>query len=800
MNPSFQKEWRRKLAKVRASEFYREVSLPPAGRVDTSGARPRRGAVIVDDSWRVAVSPGVAAQGPARTGLQDLRAALRSAFGLTLAGTDDDNRAQCIVFVLSGPRQTRSRWDRQFTLTVSAQRIEVRANTEAALLRASLYLSNLWRLRRIPALSPGRRIVRPRVPIHIGADLWGGFSTTQAPMPGREKETNWLELARMGVNAVPVMTLLEDYIAECPRPFRSLNNPKAAANLKHLAALAKQAAAHDIHLLLMGYNPKLDPNHRVFRDSPASRGAMQFNGAFRVLCTSDRRTREFLADQWARLFERIPELGGILAINGGEGFYHCFMRSSREKPERDTLPLNFADDCPRCRRRTGDEVAAEIVNSVARAVHRADPDAILAAWPYSGYAWSADHAHTRHIAALDPNHVIFQTEIDKDQVEWRPAGYGKYVWDYSLSCVRASPRCLAQQRLCRARGVGFSVKIECNNSIDCLSVPYLPALDNQRLQWEHALALKPRAIHSRWLFAGSCKSPAEELGFWAIWGAGTEFADLRRTASALAQRDFGARAGPRVERAWSLFSEALRHHPCLSYYIGSYIIGPAQPLVLDASKTDGLAREFFGLLYWQWESSATNDDTLFRNAKPLFFSRPGFSAIARRGPSADQDVGLSELRAMAGLWMQGVEVLRRAGKDVPARCRQRFIRELDLAHYLALTWRSAANVEEFLRLRDRVRQCSTSYALREGYARENRRDLARMETLIRDELTIGRIALPIAQRDSGRMDVGLRLDLGAASIAAVLKAKVAQIEALRTKAFPAWRAEVLRWQHPARLP
>ena len=40
-----------------------------------------------------------------------------------------------------------------------------------------------------------------------------------------------------------------------------------------------------------------------------------------------------------------------------------------------------------------------------------------------------------------------------------------------------------------------------------------------------------------------------------------------------------------VRRAWKLFSQALRHHPQLDYYVGSYFIGPGQPLVLDPAKT-----------------------------------------------------------------------------------------------------------------------------------------------------------------------------------------------------------------------
>jgi hypothetical protein len=391
--------------------------------------------------------------------------------------------------------------------------------------------------------------------------------------------------------------------------------------------------------------------------------------------------------------------------------------------------------------------------------------------------------------------VIFQTEIDKDSVDWRQAGYAKNIWDYSMSRVTASDRCRAQRRQCRERGLPFSVKIECNNSIECLSAPYLPALENQRAIWENARRLRPRAIHSRWLFDGSCKSPSEELGFWAIWGRGTEFADLNRTLDAIAQRDFGEKAAPFVRRAWRCFSEGLRHHPQLAYYIGPYFIGAGQPLVLDpdrATAAGGLDPAFFGRFYWQWETAATDDATALEQGKPLFYARPGFQAIARRGDCRGQDVALEELQALATLWEKGVRQLEKARSHVPASCRRRFHQEFVLGQHLAFTWRSGARVEEFLRLRDTVRQFSGQYWVRAGHARENLRDWKRMEQLAQKELETARRDLKLVQ-GVDFLDLRLRLDMGTASTAKILQAKIAQVEHLLAVELPAWRQSLLRW-------
>jgi len=783
---SFEVEWKEKVARVRASRFWQEVSSPPSSRIAATGKRGR-GEVEVDASWSLTLEGDVARDGPATIGLEDLRAFLHKRLGLRVRRGTGQISGPKLVLELTDSRTPRTRWDANFSLLVQADGITVRADSEAALLRASLYLTNYWSLRRRACLPTGRRRVKPAIDLQIGADLWGGFTTTQAWIHGRETDENFLELARMGVNAVPVMIVLEDFLdPDAGSPFSSLAHPEARANRQRLAQLARQSARYGVHIMLMGYNPKLDPEHAVFRARPQSRGAMQSGGAFRTMCTSDPTTRRFLAQGWASMFAEIPELGGIVAITGGEGFYHCFMRSG-----------DRASDCPRCARRQGSEVVAELVNEVARAIHGPSPEAVLTTWPYSANHWSLDRDQVDYIRQLDPEHVIFQTEIDKDSVDWRPAGYAKNIWDYSISKVTVSERCRHQRQLCQEQGLDFSLKIECSNSIDCLNVPYLPVLDNQRAQWENTRRLRPRAVHSRWLFDGSCKSPSEEMGFWSIWGKGTEFADLD---SAMAARDFGPQAAGGVRRAWTWFSQAMRHHPQLDYYKGPFFIGPAQPLVLDAERATaaaaggpgGLDRAFFGIFYWQWETSASGDDTSLVEPRPLFYSRPFFRALARRGPKKGQDVALDELQELARLWERGVGELRKVEDRVPSLCRKRFRREMVLGQHLAYTWRSAAQVEEFLRLRDTVLEFSGQLWVRSGHLAENLRDLARMEQIAASELEIARQDLRLI-RGVDYLDLHLRLDMGTASTEAILKAKIEQVKGLLSEELPEWKQKLQEW-------
>lgn len=782
MPRTFAEEWERKVELVRGSAFWRQVSSPPAGRIVADTSPTRADEVRVDERWSIAVEGGIRPDGPAAAGIGDLQSFLWARLGILLMTDGAVAGAPRILFRLSpNPRGATSRWDHAFELAVRDDLIRVTAPTEESLLRASLYLSNFWSLRRSARLKRGRRTVKPSVDLHIGADLWGGFSTTQAWVYGREEDANWIELARMGIDAVPIMTRLEDYLlADEAGPFASLGNPAARDNRTRLARLARQCAKAGVYLVLMAYNPKPRPDHAVFAAYPNCAGALQSGGAFRALCTSDPRTRRFLADAWASLFSEIPELGGILAITGGEGFYHCFMRGDEG-----------VKSCPRCSKRRGSEVVAELVNDVARAVRAAHPEARLVTWPYSAGHWSGDRDQVAFIEALDPKHVVFQTEVDKDSVDWRPAGYAKNIWDYSISTITPSERSRRQRALCAAAGLAFSVKIEVNNSIECLSTPYFPALENQLRIWENARSLRPAAIHSRWLFDGSCKSNSEELGYWAVWGRGMEYGDLDVALRDIARRDFGPRAAPAVRRAWRLFSDALRHHPMLDYYRGPFFVGAGQPLVLDPERTD-LDPVFYGRFYWHWEASAIGDDSAFEKGKPLFYDRPAFHALARRGPRKGRDVALDELRTLAVLWKRGVRALEGAARLVPAACRRRYRQELAIARHLACTWSSGANVEEFLRVRDVILDHSRQSWVRSGHLAENLADLRRLKEIARDELRIAREDLRVV-RGADFLDLALRMDMGTASTEEILRAKERQVRGLLAREIPALEARLRTW-------
>ncbi len=802
MKSSFDSIWRNKVELVHGSNYYRKISLPPDGHFVVLNKQENRDEVRITSKWEIRTQGNVRDDGPTVTGIKDLRGILSSHFGITLLSGGSGEKNPEIIFTLLKTSSEVSRWERSFQLTVTDWKVEVKAETEEALLRGSLWLSNYWRLRRTPCLRRGKSTVKPGIPVHISSDVWGGFNTTQKWIPGREEETNFLEMARMGVNVFQIMVCLEDMIdtsaipPDAPKGFQTLINRKAAENRRKLAELARQSAKYDLHLMIMAYNPHLPENHPLFKSYPDSRGQIQ-NTEYYPLCSSDPKTLEFLSFAWASLFREIPELGGIMMISGGEGFTHCFMRGFPSGRKRKTFlphPVCNAADCPRCSKRNPEEVVAELVNSVSRKIHEVQPDALCITWPYAASVyWAPTRDQEHFIECLDSRHVIFQTEIDKDTVEWRAAGYGRTTVDYSTTIRKISERCLAQRKLCRKEKIRFSCKLECNISLECISVPWLPVMKNLRIHWRNCRSLRPYALQSKWLFGGICKSPSEELGFWTVWGDGTEFADLEKTLKAIACRDYGDPAAPAVLRAWTQFSDAFSHHPQLGiYYMGSAFIGCSSPLVFDPDAIDHLDRSFFGYFYWALQEAVVNEQTYSRSAKALFFTRPYYNAIARRGGNRGKDVALEELKTLAGLWQKGCNTLDRIEKSVPDVCREKFKELQLLSKHLCLTWRSAANVEEFLRLRDMLYLYSERQWEKAGYCKENLGDLKRMEEIAREELSIAREDLKLV-RDVDFLNIELRLDMGCASTATMLEAKIKQVEEVLEEEIPKERNRLSLW-------
>lgn len=744
----------RKLAYTRAHPFFKELHTPHLKVFPPGPWRLGAGEFPIDASWAIRAEGPLEDPGP--FALEELASFFRDAAGFsprTGAG------GKAIVLRVSGMSDGGA-GDESYTLKASPDGIAIEAGSWRGALYGAYYLEQLLLDRGAPVLTPGVIERRPRYGLRMFGEVYGTFTISGLRVERPVSRDTFSALSRFGANATFTFVNLGDYLDG--RVFPELANPDREKNLAELARLAGTARSAGLALYLDAYNPKLPSGHPVFAAHPNARGARQHGGDIRCLCPSDPETLAFLAEAWADVFRRVPALGGLVAIIGGEGFYHCYMRTGPEGP-----------DCPRCRARAPEDVVAGLTNAVFRAIRKVSPDAEVLAWPYSAFVWSRDPRQLGLIARLDPGLQIVP-EIDKDQL-YPKEGYVKNIWDYSIDFIGPSDRAAAMTGAARRRGLKVCVKTETAVSLEFNGVPYIPCLDRWGRRLAAVAGLKPDSIFYAYDVTGFTRSRPEELAGRLSWTpSGTAAEEIRK----MAVRDFGPAAADRIVAAWAAFSEAVGHlsHLTHGYYTGPSFIGPGQPLPLEEKN---LPSALFGRLFYLAENDVSG------GASSAALVRPVYAPDIKVSPAeaADND------RA-AALWEKGVATLSLAERDVPAWRAAEFARERDLAEYFLAMIRAIGRGNRFFALRREFAGLTADPVPAEAARDRALGLLEAMRGIVEADLRDARAALPFIRRLPA-LDFAVRLDLDYRPLAEIVAAKVRYTETeILAAQFPAARARL----------
>ena len=571
----------RKIARTVASPFYKWLHTPHNHRFLPKPWRPADGEFLIDSDWTARTAGPLEAPGP--FALEELRSFFRDAGGFALA---EGPSAREILLRAEGRAGNRLEAD-SYSLKAADGRIEISSPSWRGVLYGVYYLEQLLLERGMPALKPLAVTRRPDFDVRMFGDVYATFTVSGLRIDRPVNRDTFSALSRFGANATFTFVNLTDYLDGSVYP--ELRNPDREKNLAELARLARLCRSVGLDLYLDAYNPKLPSDHPVFQAHPNARGASQHGHDIRSLCASDPETLKFIADSWADVFRRVPELGGMVTIIGGEGFYHCYMRAGKDGP-----------DCPRCRKREPEDVVAGLTNAVFRAIRKVKPEAELLAWPYSAFIWSKDPYQLGLIEKLDPG-IQLVSEIDKDYL-YQKDGYVKNIWDYSIDFLGPSDRFLAQKAAVEKRGLELCCKTETSVSLEFHSVPYIPCLQRWAERIDIIRRQKPSSIFYAYDIAGFTRSRSDELAGRLSWEpAGTAAGEIGK----IAERDFGPEAAAGVIEGWKLFSEAIGHCSFLthSYYRGPSFIGAAQPLMLE---DQNMPEELFGRFFYLAEEDLSS--------------------------------------------------------------------------------------------------------------------------------------------------------------------------------------------------
>ncbi len=725
----------RKISRTVASPFYKWLHTPHNQRFLPKPWRPADGEFPIDSGWTARTAGPLEAPGP--FALEELRSFFMDAGGFALA---EGPSAREILLRTEGRAADRLEAD-SYSLKAAAGRIEISSPSWRGVLYGVYYLEQLLLERGMPAMKPLAVTRRPDFDVRMFGDVYATFTVSGLRIDRPVNRDTFSALSRFGANATFTFVNLTDYLDGSVYP--ELRNPNREKNLAELARLAELCRSVGLDLYLDAYNPKLPSDHPVFLAHPNARGASQHGHDIRSLCASDPETLRFIADSWADVFRRVPALGGMVTIIGGEGFYHCYMRAGKDGP-----------DCPRCREREPEDVVAGLTNAVFRAVRKVKPDAELLAWPYSAFVWSKDPDQLGLIAKLDPG-IQLVSEIDKDHL-YRKDGYVKNIWDYSIDFLGPSDRFKAMKAAVEKRGLKLCCKTETSVSLEFHSVPYIPCLQRWGERMDIIRAQKPASIYYAYDIAGFTRSRSEELASRLSWEpAGTASGEIRK----IAEREFGPKAAAGVIEGWKLFSEAIGHCSFLThnYYRGPSFIGAAQPLMLrEENMPEKLSGRFFYLA----------EEDLSSGTGQALKLRPIYTEDIKVSPAETADMDKA-----VGLWERGVAAIESVRANVAAPYAAEFQKEADLGAYLLTVFRAVAAGNHFFSLRREFTELTGG----PGISSENRARAAavlrEMEKIAAADIENAREALVVARRDP-RLDLSVRLDLDYPPLTEMLEARI----------------------------
>jgi dienelactone hydrolase len=616
-----------------------------------------------------------------------------------------------------------------YRVDVGKTEIEIRALSSRGVMRGIYALEDLFRVRKGPFLKTASLIRNCRFPRRITRAVGvTGIHRGDTSRPSVYTDGVLQRISHSGFNGLWVWVNTEEVTLES-QIFPELNDPEAAIRLARLEDLARRARRYGIDIYVYfatgGYHRHLPES--FFEKHPETRGY----GWGPPMCTSTESVRRYYTETVGTLFHHAPLVRGLIVIYDSEGFWYC-GNSQRS-----------LEQCPRCRHRTQQEVAAELLTTLDDAVHTlggSDKDLIAE-------NYNMESQWVLKLLPMLPKDIIIQADFNKGMVMEKD-GIRHQTEDYIISQVGPPELFVNEYKEGRADRLRITTKTENSVSQEFIFVPYIPCME----QWYHRIA-KIRAYDldgwfGNWFFCGFTSSRTEELINRMSFDPAPSMEDLLRQQAA---HDFGQEAVPYVLRAWHDFSEGIRAYPYsdgVARYPGPLQRGPSNPFFVNpAIRNFGQARA------WQ------ND---------LEWSNPW-------GP----EITAKYLGQVEDWFLKGDAELEAARHVAPREYQPAIDSELRIGRTIQSAVRSTLHLIEWLRTRDAYNAAKSD--------KERWEALETMDEVAIAELENARLILPLLERDSrlGYASDGAGLIRGGLFNPDLVRWKIGEIEDLLLRVLPA---------------
>ncbi len=476
-------------------------------------------------------------------------------------------------------------------------------------------------------------------------------------------------LSNLGVNGVWLHVVLRQL---APSLLFSESGTDAERRIATLRQLVSRAKRYGISIYLYMNEPRAMPAS-FFEGRQDMRGVQE--GDHFALCTSSPQVRQWLTDSLRSVFEQVPDLGGVFTITGSENLTNCYSHN------------RTAAGCPRCSKRSGPEVIAEVNRAIAAGVRAGNPDAKVIVWDWgwpdgTGAGWGRPDWARQIIAALPDNvYVMCVSEWGKPISR---GGVDSHVGEYSLSAVGPGPRALRHWALAKKRGLKTIAKVQVNASWELSALPYLPVMN---LVAQHCKNLTEADIDGLMLSWSVGGYPSPNLEFVSRFG-GRPAPTVDQALASVAEARYGPDATPFALKAWSEFSTAFAEYP---FHGGFVYRGPIQygPANLLYPEPTGYRATMVGFPY---------DDL------------DGWRAVY------PADVLAAQFDKIAARWSDGLAALRKALAAADTSAHEANLRDdLGIAEAAYLHFRSVGNQIRFVMARSALLSGESTDTEREAH-------------------------------------------------------------------------------------
>ena len=686
--------------------FFEDLRRPlyPSSTQWHEPSRPCQSEFEITCDWTISV-PAVASD-QVMMAAHDLQQFLADAdVNLEICASDSATTAGKCIVLRTEPRPEQV--PESYCVRACPGAVTVEGADDSGVMYGVFHLEDLMKFRAAPILAAGTVRRQPTLRTRILRSPMSFFHRQElAPVLEAYPDEYLQKMAHHGFNGIWLRGKLHEMVKVPVFPEFGKNAECLIADLNELV---QRAGRYGIRVYFFFNEPLALPEASDFwRKYPHLKGQPYASEEAFGLCTSTPEVQEFLREGMKYLFSQIPGLAGVILVTASEFHTHCFSHLSTHNRPREQWQSEMV--CERCRQRTPQDVIGEVVRCISDGVRACDPAAEVIVWNWSWDMYE-DDPQPGVIEALPPD-VCVMGDFERGG-ERVTDGFRHLVDEYSLSYVGPSERFQGTAAAARRREQPVYAKLQIGVTHEIATVPNFPVYRKLAEKFVQLREHKVSGAMESWNF-GNILSLNTEVANWFSWTPAPD--DIDGFLTQLAARDFGKSAAAGFARAWRLFSQAADHYPFSIplVYWGPQQFGPAFPLFFE--KIDRHMP-----IPWLLSEEITYDTHI----DWMQYTGFGDQIANYLGPFTAEKL-VSCFDNLIEEWEQGLESMRSAIADVPARLKQNADREYAVAAAVMSQFTTVRNVTEFTHLRNRWYE--------EPPAAERRTLLQRLLTIAEDEI------------------------------------------------------------------